>query len=230
MLGGVALAMTVSCGAALALPTNLLSNGNLDLGSGGTGKPGVFTGWTVGGTGGTSPGTGPQWITLGGVATGYGDTIPASPLNFSPDPAGTQAAFFVDDNAFETLSQTVLLTAGVPYQAGFDFFETNSGAGNPAGFTLTEAIGALVLDSVTSTGLASGTWIHAGGTFTPTTSGDATFSLTFSTGSGTGKDVVADNIFIEPAASGTGIPEPATVAVLGVALLGLGLVRHRRRG
>ena len=226
MLGSVGLCLAISAPMALALPTNLLTNGNLDLGSGGTGVSGTFTGWTVGGTGGTSPGTGPQWVTLGGVATAYGDVIPVSPLNVSPDPAGTHAAFFVDDNANETLSQTVMLTAGVTYQAGLDFFETKSGAGNPAAYTLTESVGSLLLDSVTSSGVTAGNWIHAGGTFTPATSGDATFTLTFSTGSGTGKDVVIDNLMLEP--EGTGIPEPAGMAVLGVALVGIGLVRRRR--
>jgi hypothetical protein len=65
-----------------------------------------LSGWTQSGSG-TTPGIGITVVTTGGTnTTGYGDNVP----NYN---GTTNAAFFVDDNAQESLFQSVSLTGGL---------------------------------------------------------------------------------------------------------------------
>ena len=72
-------------------------------------------------------GAGNDTITLGGT----GNTVKAG--------AGTHAAYFVDDAATETLSQSIALAAGTVYSIGFDYYQVQTGNPNP--FTLSATFG-----------------------------------------------------------------------------------------
>ena len=92
--------------------------------------PYTFTDWTVGGSFGSGPGNGPEvFVTDGQTAGPYGDVV--APDNANPGYPGAPnggnfAAYFVDDGATETLTQTIMLAAGT-YEVGFDDFITESG-------------------------------------------------------------------------------------------------------
>jgi hypothetical protein len=47
--------------------------------------------------------------------------------------------------------------------------------------------------------------------------------------SGTANFVVYDDITLGSATPGTGIPEPASLAIVGLGLLGIGMVRQTRQ-
>src|ERR1700742_1585070 len=97
ILGIVASAELLSAGAANAA---IVTNG--DFASG-------LTGWTEVGSG-TTPGIGITVVTTGGTnTTGYGDNVP----NYN---GTSHAAFFVDDNAQESLYQFVSLVSGTTYK------------------------------------------------------------------------------------------------------------------
>jgi hypothetical protein len=215
--------------AAVAGPGNLLSDGSFEAGSGGSGVLGTFPSWTVGGTFGSGPGAGPEVITYGADATGYGDTITPDPFTNSPDATGNQAAFAVDDGAHETLSQTISVTGGTTYEVGFHFFETLSGANNPYPFTLSAILDGTTLVTISSgVQYGAGIWYHVFEVFTPTvSSANADFVFDYLSGNGTAKDVIVDDVYVEVAPPGD-IPEPAAIAAFGMGLLGLGLARYRR--
>jgi hypothetical protein len=216
-------------GAALAGPTNLLSDGSFESASGTAGGLGTFPSWTVGGTFGSGPGQGPQVIVYGPNATAYGDNVPVDPFTDSPDASGNQAAFFVDDAAHETLSQSIAVTGGTTYEVGFDFFETLSGAANPNAFTLSAILDGTTLATITSgTQYGSGTWYHVFEVFTPTaSSANSQFVFDYLSGATAAKDVIVDDVYVEVAPPGD-IPEPTSIAALGIGLLGLGWARQRR--
>jgi hypothetical protein len=223
----VAAALCAAATAAQAGPVNLLSNGSFEQGAGTAGQTGSFTGWTIGGTGGVSPGTGPQRIQYGPNATAYGDNVSPDPFTYSPDASGSNAAFFVDDAAYETLSQTVTLVAGVTYEVGFDFFETLSGANNPNSFTLSAILGGTTLATISSgSQYGAGVWYHIYDVFTAASSGSNTFTFAYASAASPAKDVIVDDVYVQtPPVS---IPEPDALAMLAAGLAALGLARQRR--
>jgi len=177
-----------------------------------------LTGWTQSGFGAT-PGIGVTVVTTGGTnTTGYGDNVPSY--------AGTHAAYFVDDNAMQSLSQRVTLTAGVLYKLSFALFATISGNQNPYGFELIDSIGSMINfqgnNSIVGTQVPVGVWTTYDYTFTvPITSNLYLLDFTFLSGATPAKDVLLDAVSI------TAAPIPAGIALMGTGLLGLLGLRRR---
>ncbi len=200
--------------------SNLLVDGNFSAGSDVTAAL-AFTGWTLSTNTaatpfGGGPGDGIEIATTNGTIAyaldpkGYTDGYASvmAPDNANPNysgGSGTHAAFFVDDDAIETLSQTVTLTGGQVYEIGFDLNETTPGAGNPGGFSLSTSIGGQVITTAGSTAgtrLTPGVWTHFADLFTPTSTGSYTLTFTYQSGtpgaSLASKDVLVDDVYIVP--------------------------------
>ena len=203
---------------------NLLVNGSFDQGLTANGSFSTakgFVGWnesvsTTATPYGSGPGNGPEiaW-TNGTNAVAIDPTGATNPYAgyVAPDAAnanyaggsGNHAAFFVDDGAAETLSQTVDLQAGQTYEIGFDLNETTPGRNNPGYFQLTAAIDGNVITTAGSTAgtiLTPGTWTHFADLYTPTASGPMTLTFTYSSGlvgsTLTSKDVLVDDVYVVP--------------------------------
>jgi hypothetical protein len=200
--------------AGLAVSTSasaaIVNNGSFETGD--------LMGWTQTGSG-TTPGIGITVLTTGGAdATGYGDTVPSYD--------GTHAAFFVDDNAREDLSQFVTLVAGTSYNLSFALFATASGASNPFSFTLTNSLGTNVLaltNDNSSTSVPVGEWTSYGYTFTATTT-SYLLNFDFASGPTPAKDVLLDAVQIAES-----VPEPATWVMMVLGFAGVGFMAYRGR-
>ncbi len=207
-------------GGAVSAEQNLLTNGSFETAGANTTALG-YAGWTSSTNTamtpfGSGPGDGPEIaITNGSSAYAIDPQNQTNPYAgvVAPDSAdpnylggsGTHAAFFVDDGAIESISQTVKLTAGQTYEVGFDLLETTPGQNNPGFFSLSAAIGGQTITTAGSTSgtkLTPGVWTHFADLFTPTTTG--TFTLTFSYASGVpgsslaSKDVLVDDVYVVP--------------------------------
>lgn len=173
-----------------------------------------LSGWTTSGSG-TTPGIGITVLTTGGSnTTGYGDNVP----NYD----GTHAAFFVDDNARETLSQSISLVGGQKYTLSFGLFATSSGANNQFGFSLADLVGGATLSTLSNTDVPVGVWTGYSYAFTALATQNYLLSFDFGSGPAPAKDVLLDAVSV------TAVPEPATWAMMMLGFLGLGFLGYRQ--
>lgn len=214
----------LGAGVLLAVPAsaaNLVVNGSFEDG---------LNGWTIGGTAGQN--YTPAAITYGAAVPypngAFGEAVPANnaPTN-SPDAVGTHAAYFVDDFATnQSLSQTVALAAGI-YQIGFSAYAPANGYANIYDATFSGIVASVQLASYAVSNGPVTTWQTFAGAAN-LTGGNYLVEFVFNTAGYPAKDVVIDQVYIIAGNPPIGVPEPATLALFGAGLLGLGLVRRRR--
>ncbi len=198
---------------------NILANGNFGTGD--------LTGWTTGGTYASNPIA--AIATDGTTGSAYGEAIPRDALTAgSPDLGVGYAAYFVDDSATnQFLSQNVALTAG-NYEVGFDLYVPFNGAKNANDATLSAAIaGTTLFSAVAASTLTPGVWTHYSGIANILSYGNFVTEFDFNSFGAPAKDFLVDRAYIVAAAP-VGVPEPASMAVLGTALAGFGVLRRRR--
>jgi hypothetical protein len=196
--------------AALSLPLlasaqNLLINGSFELG---------LTGWTVSNGAGT---VFPVSTVAYGVLPGaFNQIVPPDDVagNLSPDAVGTQAVYFVDDVALQSISQTFTVAAAGLFNIGGSFYVPTNGAANPGDVLVTITDPAESGSSLISS-LPVATW--TGGNVVATLQpGVYTYTVSFAPqGNGFGKDILFDRLYVAT------VPEPGTIALL---LAGLGIV------
>jgi len=211
LIKSIALATVLAAGGTTAASAAIVANGSFEDG---------LNGWTVENLSGTTPGQGITVITTGGTnSTGYGDNVP----NYD----GTHAAYFVDDNAVQSIWQKVSLVSGTEYTLNFALFGTESGAGNQFGFAFTDSVVRNIFDIPTidllfDDDVSVGAWQDYSYTFTANRTADYVLNFAFLSGPTPAKDVLLDGVSITTAP----VPEPATWAMM---IAGLGMVGFAMR-
>jgi len=206
------LLIAVTLSLPLLASANLLTNGSFELG---------LTNWTTTTTAGTIyPITTPLYNVLPGA---FGEIVPTdNAISQSTDAAGMRFAYFVDDLAVQTLSQSFTITSPGEYNMGFSFYVPSNGAANAgdASFFVNFAGG------LTSTELVSFMPVAAWQTVNNVVNlaaGTYNFSFTFTTLGGESKDLSLDRVYV------TAVPEPGTYAMFLAGLGVVGLIAMRRR-
>lgn len=212
----------VAGGPAFASP-NLLTNGSFESG---------LAGWTVGGAIGSYPIS--VIVTDGVTGSAFGEAVPAdNAASNSPDAAGTHGTYFVDDVAHQILTQSVFLAPGT-YEIGFDGYAPQNGFNNFFDATFSGTIAMVLLANYSvHTQNQPRTWINYSGIANVLSAGLYQVSFDFQPGGVPASDVVIDRVYVVSSTATTGvdipsgIAEPASLAALGVGLLGLGVLRRR---
>ncbi|MBS0360431.1 MAG: PEPxxWA-CTERM sorting domain-containing protein [Proteobacteria bacterium] len=213
---------------------NLITNGSFEA-AGTTGHGAITSPWTYSATFGTDtshPATIIQYNSTNGYDSGaFGEPIPTAPqIVGDPDAPGNFAAYFVADDATETLSQTVHLDAGT-YTIGFSAYIPRNGFNNSGDATFTGIVAAqpLVTFSVHASSSQVQTWQTWAQTVNIATAGDYLTSFVYQSGPAPAADVVIDDVFIVKGDITPGIPEPATWALMIMGFGGAGAMMRRRR-
>jgi hypothetical protein len=210
-------------GGSASAATNLVTNGSFESG---------FVDWDYSGV---TPEGAPVAIIFYDSASpypigAYGEAVPPDDsASASPDIVGTRAAYFVADNASETLSQTVFLDVGV-YTIGFSAYVPFNGFGNEFNAFFTGAVAGENLANFSVDGSTPGQWVHYAGVANITTAGDYTTTFQFNSGPRPAGDVVIDRVYIVAGDQTGVVPEPGTWAlmILGFGGAGAALRRSRR--
>lgn len=207
---------------ASASAANLVVNGSFESG---------LTGWSVDGSQATYAPSVIPYNSNGATppAGAFGEPIPVqnSPT-FSPDAAGSKAAYFVDDFAVnQRLFQTIFLAAGL-YEIGFSAYTPRNGANNAGDAEFSGAIASLNLANYSVSTSAVQQWKTNTGSVNITTAGNYVVEFIFNTNFNPSKDVVIDQVYVIAGNPSNDVPEPASLALLGLGLAGLGFARRRR--
>lgn len=243
LLAGVMISVAASY--AEAAPINLVTNGSFE------GPTGVApTGWAVGGT--ARDGYFPTAIAYnqnGSYPYGaQGEAVrPDDAASASPDGPGLNGVYFVSDTATNlSLYQNVYLTPG-SYDIGFDSYDTFNGSVQPHESVLTANIAGVQLASFALSTVSPGSWSTHMGEARIQTAGYYLVSFAFtnpdypnnpgSDGLYNAKDVVIDQAYVIGASDNGGtpipavpVPEPASLALLGMGVAGIAAVRRKRAG
>lgn len=220
VFAGLTLAMAAS--AALAAP-NLVSNGSFENG---------LNGWSIGGT---DPQGYPPVAIFYNTAAPYpvsavGEAIPQNnaPTN-SPDAVGERAAYFVSDLANDqSLSQWISVVDAGWYQIGFSAFAPANGYANLYDATFTGVIASIPLaDYAVSAGPVT-TWQTFAGAANLAV-GNYLVEFVFNTRVEPAKDVVIDQVYVIAGNPPINVPEPGSLALLGLGLTGLAAASRRKR-
>jgi hypothetical protein len=213
--------LTLCAGSAQAVP-NYVQNGSFESG---------LANWSITG-GGSYPVS--VIVTDGSTGSAFGEAVPADDATGpSPDAAGTHGAYFVDDLAHQTLTQTIHLLAG-DYEIGFDAYAPLNGFNNTYDAYFSGTIASVILASYSVHGQNDPQdWLHYSGLAHVLADGDYTVTFDFTPGGAPASDVVVDKVYIIDSTQGGGtpigtVPEPLTLSLFGAGLAGLGAIRRRK--
>lgn len=156
-------------------------------------------------------GTLSSWTVIDGGTSSFGISV----NNFNPH-SGTSAADFFDTVPIDTIEQTIATVVGTTYHISF-YLVNNSGAPNQftAAFGGTSLL--MLTDSPSFGYMQFSADVVATGSLT---------TLAFSGYSGPGTYSLDD---VEVTAAQGTIPEPATLALLGIGLIGVAAGRRRKQ-